>query len=290
VTATVERLAGRHVVASVSGGKDSAAMALYLRELGVPFTAVFADTGWEHPETYRYLWDEIAPRFGLTVVRGPRLMAELVQHKGMFPSRARRFCTQLLKVYPLRDYIRSLDDDVVNAIGIRAAESQARAKLPEWEHNAEFDCDTWRPLIAWSTADVIALHRRHGLPLNPLYAMGAERVGCWPCIYARKAEIRLIADTDPARIAEIRALESNVQAAAAAHRYARYGESYDSLGYHLPTFFVTSDRADRNRMTPIDDVVQWSRTSRGGKQYELFASGADGCMRWGMCETASEEP
>ena len=43
-------------------------------------------------------------------------------------------------------------------------------------------------------------------------------------------------------------------------------------------------------MTPIDDVVQWSRTSRGGKQYELFASGADGCMRWGMCETASEEP
>ena len=210
MTATVERLAGRHVVASVSGGKDSAAMALYLRELGVPFTAVFADTGWEHPETYRYLWDEIAPRFGLTVVRGPRLMAELVQHKGC-SSRARRFCTQLLKVYPLRDYIQSLDDDVVNAIGIRAANRKPARSSPSGNTMRSLSCDTWRPLIAWSTADVIALHRRHGLPLNPLYAMGAERVGCWPCIYARKAEIRLIADTDPARIAEIRALESNVQ-------------------------------------------------------------------------------
>ena len=35
VVALKERLAGRHVVASVSGGKDSAAMSLYLTELGI---------------------------------------------------------------------------------------------------------------------------------------------------------------------------------------------------------------------------------------------------------------
>jgi len=38
---------------------------------------------------------------------------------------------------------------------------------------------------------------------------------------------------------------------------------------------------------PIDEVVEWSRTARGGKQFELFqATESDaGCMRWGLCET-----
>ena len=275
------------VVASLSGGKDSTAMALYLTELGIPFRAVFADTGWEHPLTYRYLWDEIQPRFGLTVVRGPLLMADLVRKKGMFPSRLRRFCTQQLKVIPLLNYVKAIDGEVVNAIGIRAAESQARSKLTEWEHNADFDCDTWRPLIAWTTEDVVAIHKRHAVPLNPLYAMGASRVGCWPCIYARKAEIRLMADVDPARIDEIRALEGEVQDAASA-RYEAKGETFESLGYQRPTFFHT--HATGGERISIDSVVEWSRTSRGGstKQIELFSTGADGCMRWGMCETSPE--
>ena len=50
-----ERLAGRLVVASVSGGKDSAALSLWLTENGVEHRRVFADTGWEHASTYEYL-------------------------------------------------------------------------------------------------------------------------------------------------------------------------------------------------------------------------------------------
>jgi tRNA(Ile)-lysidine synthase TilS/MesJ len=45
----LKRLAGRRVVVSVSGGKDSASMCLLLKELGIPFEMVFMDTGWEHP-------------------------------------------------------------------------------------------------------------------------------------------------------------------------------------------------------------------------------------------------
>lgn len=280
----VERLAGRVVVASLSGGKDSTAMALLLLELGIPFVGVFADTGWEHALTYGYLWEHVQPRFGLTIVRSELLFADLVQKKGMFPSRVRRFCTQVLKVFPLREFIRRQPDEVVNAIGIRAAESQARAHLPEWEANADFDCDTWRPLIQWTASDVAAIHRRHGVPMNPLYALGAQRVGCWPCIFARKREIKLLADSDPDRIERIRALERDVQAAAEL-RYAAYGETFDSLGYTPPTFFHAHSRANRATMTPIDDVVRWSRTSHGGRQYELFSQGGDGCMRWGLCET-----
>ena len=50
-----DRIAGREVVVSVSGGKDSTAVCLALEAAGVPCRAVTIDTGWEAAETYEYL-------------------------------------------------------------------------------------------------------------------------------------------------------------------------------------------------------------------------------------------
>jgi hypothetical protein len=49
---------------------------------------------------------------------------------------------------------------------------------------------------------------------------------------------------------------------------------------------------DTGACWPIDKVVDWSRTARGGRQRELFAASAadEGCMRWGMCETTGGPP
>jgi 3'-phosphoadenosine 5'-phosphosulfate sulfotransferase (PAPS reductase)/FAD synthetase len=47
--------AGVIYLASVSGGKDSTAMSLHLRERGIEHRRVFFDTGWEHAATYEYL-------------------------------------------------------------------------------------------------------------------------------------------------------------------------------------------------------------------------------------------
>ena len=285
VQALKEKLAGRRVVASISGGKDSAAMSLYLKELGIEHDRVFMDTGWEHPLTYQYLRGELTRVIGpVTEISGPRKMVDLVLHKGMFPGRLRRFCTQELKVFPMQKYLATLDCEAVNAVGIRAAESAARAQMAEWEWSEGFCCEVWRPLIAWSEQEVIDTHKRHGLAPNPLYLMGATRVGCWPCIYARKAEIRLVADTDPARIDTIRALEAVVGT-------AMQGRA-DAKGTTLatrPGWFAS--RLNRVGVDPIDKVVEWSRTSHGGKQFEMYAADpADaGCMRWGLCETNDPE-
>lgn len=287
------RIAGRRVIASVSGGKDSGAMCLYLRDLGIDHDRVFMDTGWEHAETYDYLRGPLTAALGpITEIKAERTMAQLTIHKGMFPSKQRRWCTTELKVKPMQRYIEARVAeglDVINTVGIRAAESEARSRMPEWEWSDGFDCEVWRPLIAWSEQDVIDIHTRHGLRPNPLYLKGAERVGCAPCIFSRKSEIRWMAENFPARVDELRDLEAAV-AVAARDRYAERGETFASLGYEEPRFF----QAPRGRKGTwsIDKVVEWSKTPHGGAlgEVEPYAAGeADaGCVRWGLCDTNSE--
>lgn len=286
------------IIASVSGGKDSTAMSLWLTEQGIEHKRVFADTGWEHESTMdyvnNYLPDIIGP---IDHVAGPRTMEELIMHKGMFPTRLRRFCTEHLKVNPIKKYLEKVDPErnAVNCVGLRAQESLARSVLDEWEHDTRprgVKRWVWRPLIKWSYQDVIDIHTRHAVRPNPLYLSGSERVGCWPCIFARKSEIRHIADHDPDRIDLLRVIEANV-AEAALKRYEAKGETMESLGYHAPTFFHSKDwkskKGVNGGMMTIDEVVEWSRTARGGRQFELFYEEAqDGCMRWGLCDSAGE--
>lgn len=320
----IERLRGRTVLASVSAGKDSAAMCLYLKEQGISFIAVHQRTGWdaERMGFYEYMRGELTRVIGPIIeIQGPRLMSDLVRHKGMFPSRKRRVCTEGLKIEPMQKYLRELADqglDVVNAIGIRADESADRATALEWDFSPMLDCDVWRPILTWSIDDVVAIHKRHGLAPNPLYLLGATRVGCWPCINATKAEIKLVADKDPQRIGELRALEAEV-GAAAMMRYERDRAKWleepppePTVGskkhatwtrkrarlmspFVAPAFFQAKledpPGSGLYPCWPIDKVVEWSRTSRGGRQFgfELFTAdpGEAGCMRWGLCETSA---
>jgi 3'-phosphoadenosine 5'-phosphosulfate sulfotransferase (PAPS reductase)/FAD synthetase len=276
------------VVASISGGKDSAALSLWLTEQRIEHKRVFADTGWENAATYEhlaYLETVLGP---IERVGYPGGMVALLRKNGMFPSRLRRFCTEQLKLKPIADYLKSVECDV-SAVGVRAGESAARAKMPEWEWSKDVDCHVWRPLIDWSEDDVIAIHKRHGVLPNPLYLQGASRVGCWPCVFSRKAEIKLIAETDPARIDQIEALEAELAELAEA-RMAAKGTALEERGFHAPTFFHTkSHNNDQKGMITIRDAVTWSRTARGGKQLTLIDDAPEGCMRWGMCESARSE-
>lgn len=279
------------VIASVSGGKDSAALSLWLHEQGIEHERVFADTGWEAPQTYDYLRGPLAEKLGPIVeVRSERDMVGWVRHKAMFPSRQRKFCTEELKVRPIFDYIfqRAAETarPVTNAVGVRADESRSRAGLPERDGYSDRrgDFDIWRPLIDWTEQDVIDIHRRHDLRPNPLYMAGARRVGCWPCIFARKDEVRLIVDTDPERIDLIELLEDEITDAADARSAAR-----GVTNVHRRAWFAgrgPKKSGGAQAMMPIRDVVEWVRTDKGGRQFTLFdvSDPDEGCVRWGMCE------
>lgn len=398
-----EKLAGRRVILSMSGGKDSSAAGLWLQEHGIEFEAVFMDTGWEHPDTYRYVRETLEPRFGpvrwLQAQRDgePETMEKLIRRKGMFPSRVKRFCTQSLKIRPFVEYVKGLsaeDGAVVNVVGIRAGESSARSAMPRWSFEPDMGgIHTWRPIIDWSYQDVIDMHARHELLPNPLYLSGASRVGCWPCINARKAEIRHIVEHDPDVIDRIRAMESEVTQKADARSLEKIlaetkdlcvdavqalarvavaqgkrrvnektndsgetvevavfagaslpqieavdlanpsrlpgrvlpawatgaplsrddlrlmlreleGEGLVEMGGGTPVEYRTTStrlaglfkqtprtffqgRSTRDKFEPIDAVAEWSKTARGGRQFELLHNDNEdtGCMRWGLCDT-----
>lgn len=329
------------VVVSVSGGKDSTAAALHLREQGIPYRAVHLDTGWEHPDTMRYVREELPRHIGPIEIAAPRLdmpdaiapaildlearyldaapsaMLRAIARKAMFPSRMRRWCTEELKVFPFQRWLEGSGlalEDVVNVVGVRAEESTARSKLPEWDAD-DSGYWVWRPLLGWSLGDVIAIHHRHGVQPNPLYSRGSARVGCWPCIFARKAEIHALALSDERRVAMIAELEAIITAAAKERAESRSADFVQADGHEkFRTFFgnpsyrkevrdlaAQAERVghpdpeqyakDRARaQAPIAEVVRWATTDRDGEDIDPPDPRDTGCTRWGFCDLGGYNP
>lgn len=313
---------GLPVIASVSGGKDSTALILALREAQIPARYAFADTGWEADETYDYL-AMLEERLQITIVRvraepkssslpdliagaygeiaefdPPRdergrwsAMVDRIRVRAGFPGRMQRFCTRELKIEPLRVYHDRVEEETgletVSAMGVRAQESDRRAKMKEFEDEGpKFTRErwggyVWRPLLQWTVEDVLLIHRRHGIPVNPLYQRGHDRVGCYPCIFSNKEEIRLIAEHSPERIDLIERLEQqmvDVRRARNAAQPGRYAHPEDA------SFFQTQ----RQGFSGIRKVVEWAKTDFGGKQMQIFAPApTGGCMKWGLCDLPS---
>lgn len=264
-------------VVSLSGGKDSVALWLWARRTGLDPVAIYCDTLWEWSGHATFL-DLLEARIGpIRRVVSPMSFADQTRKRKTFPSRVRKWCTEELKLKPFAAELDRLreetGDEVTVLLGIRREESAARAdpeRTREREWSDFYDCEVWRPILEWTLADVVAEHHRAAIPLHPLYHQGAERVGCFPCVNASKAELALVGRLAPERIDEIRALE-----------------------LEMGTTMYTRDRRTEKRkagddgpsVVPIgiDEVLRWANTDRGGKQVSLVPM-PTGCARWGICE------
>lgn len=116
---------------------------------------------------------------------------DLIIWKGRVPSTKAQFCTDFLKIRPIHEWIEAHRGDLAieNYVGIRAGESAKRALMTECDHDKRLDADVFRPLLKWSEQQVFDYLDERGVEPNPLYAAGFTRVGCFPCIHARKAEL-----------------------------------------------------------------------------------------------------
>ncbi len=301
-----------HVV-SMSGGKDSTATALVCRELHdhMQIAYAFADTGNEHQITYDYL-DYLQQRLGITILRLRRDFTAEIAHrrqwlqengeargytpaaieralsvlipsgnpfldlcmfKGRFPSRKAQFCTQFLKTEPLVEYQMGLVDDgfiVWSWQGIRADEGGRRAFAKPFE---EIGGGMFinRPILRWKAADTFDAMHAAGVEPNPLYKLGMGRVGCMPCINANKSEVGEIALRFPEQIERIMEWERLVAAASK---------------LEAASFFTNPDREAHLNKRGIINIVEWSKTTRGGMQFDLLApkESAACSSSYGLCE------
>ena len=118
-----------HHVLGISGGKDSAALAVYMREnfpeLDIQY--FFTDTGEELPEVYEFL-GKLEGLLGkkINYLNPDRDFKFWLRHFGNFlPSPQTRWCTIKLKLQPFKAWINewlNKGDHVVSYVAIRADE------------------------------------------------------------------------------------------------------------------------------------------------------------------------
>lgn len=172
----------RHII-SISGGKDSAALAIYLKDRIPELEYVFCDTGAELPETYEYL-DRLEAYLGRKIVRLRARTFEdaLREMRGFLPSPNARWCTRELKIKPFEQYIG--DDIAYNYIAIRADEQHRKgyiSKKPNIIPRYPFIEDNI------TKDDVIRILEQSGLGL-PAYYRWRSRSGCYLCFFQRRIE------------------------------------------------------------------------------------------------------
>jgi len=184
-------------IVSLSGGKDSALVTQILKELGVEAKLLFNDTGIELPETVKTAEEE-AKHFGmeLIVASAGDLFWRAVE---LFspPARDFRWCCKVLKLGPIARTLIKFGN-VVNFVGNRWWESLERAKATPIMKMKYFPTiTTVNPILPWPQLLEFAYLIDKGVPLNPLYFKGFDRVGCFMCPGATAWEFKLVKEIHP---------------------------------------------------------------------------------------------
>ncbi|WP_129627262.1 phosphoadenosine phosphosulfate reductase family protein [Candidatus Oscillochloris fontis] len=193
---------GRHIV-NLSGGKDSTALAIFLRDKIPQVEYLFCDTHKELSETYEYL-DRLSaylqrPIIKLNAQRGFDHWLDM--YGGMLPSAQVRWCTRKLKIEPFENYVGS--EIVWSYVGIRADE--ARSGYVSTKPNIH-------PIFPFKEfglglGDIERLLEESGLGL-PSYYEWRQRSGCFFCFYQRNSEWVGLMERHPELFAQSKAYES----------------------------------------------------------------------------------
>lgn len=182
----------RHIL-GLSGGKDSTALAIYMRDRVPEMEYVFCDTGKELKETYEYL-NRVEAYLGKKLIR---LNAKagfdhwLDIYGGYLPSVKVRWCTKNLKLRPFEQYVG--DEDVVSYVGLRSDENRIgyistkpnlRPVYPFKEDGIDY-------------AGVMKILSDSGIGMPPYLKWGRTHSGCYFCFFQKPIEWVNLLETHP---------------------------------------------------------------------------------------------
>jgi 3'-phosphoadenosine 5'-phosphosulfate sulfotransferase (PAPS reductase)/FAD synthetase len=175
----------RHVL-GISGGKDSAALAIYIRDhypdVHERVEYFFSDTGAELKEVYSFL-DKLEAYLGKEITRlssGKDFDHWLTVHNEYLPSPQQRWCTRVMKIQPFEEFVG--DDPVISYVGIRADENREGYVSQKETIKAVFpfiEDGLVRDDIFQMLEDTVGI---------PEYYQWRSRSGCYFCFFQRQDE------------------------------------------------------------------------------------------------------
>jgi 3'-phosphoadenosine 5'-phosphosulfate sulfotransferase (PAPS reductase)/FAD synthetase len=201
----------RHIV-SISGGKDSAALAIHMRQRypEIPTEYVFCDTHCELPETEDYL-NQLEALLGVEIQRRDAFNVLDIKRKnrnpfefylnelygGFLPSPRTRWCTRALKIEVFEEFVGNTH--AFSYIGIRGDEDREGYRWRKPPAISE------RPNIipvypfkddGLGLDDVFRILEDSGIGL-PDYYRWRSRSGCYFCFYQQIAEWQGLKEEHP---------------------------------------------------------------------------------------------
>lgn len=238
--------AEQHVL-GLSGGRDSAALAIYMRqhhpELEIDY--FFTDTGKELPEVYEFL-TRLEGFLGKPICKlNPDRDFDfwLGQYNNFLPSPQTRWCTRQLKLRPFEKWIRgSLDAGrrVHSYVAIRADEDYREgysSKHPNLAVHLPFKG------AGIDKARVLEILEASGLGLPKYYAW-RSRSGCTFCFFQQKIEWVRLMEQHPDKFAEAKRYEKTAVECGSPFTWS-HGESLDELEQPERVAQIRSDHAKR---------------------------------------------
>ncbi len=199
-------------VLGLSGGRDSAALAVYMRQNHPEYDIdyFFTDTGKELPEVYEFLV-KLEGFLGKPILRlNPDRDFDfwLKQFNNFLPSPQTRWCTRQLKIRPFERWLRPILNDgatIYSYVAIRSDEEYREGysskhgnlivKLPFKEAGID-------------KAGVLEILEAAGLGLPKYYAW-RTRSGCTFCFFQQKIEWVRLKEQHPQAFEEAKAYEKD---------------------------------------------------------------------------------
>lgn len=216
----MDNTATRHIC-GISGGKDSSALAVYLRDKVPNMEYFFCDTGAELPETYEYL-TRLETILGKSIAR---LNAErgfdhwFEVFRGALPSPQMRWCTKNMKIKPIEEWIG--DDPAFSYVAIRSDESNRKGYI-----STKSNIQSRFPFIEDDIDHDGVMHILEDAGIGlPDYYEWRTRSGCYFCFYQRKAEWIGLSERHPDLFERAVAIEQKVLQDAGVNGDADFGDN-----------------------------------------------------------------